>query len=233
MLRELQRDFYRRVVRAEDESLRVYADAYFWRLHDVLAEQHAALRRQLGADAFEAIVHGYLEAYPPTHHDIGRAGGRLPAYLATCAEGCEQPWLAELASLERLHLDLYVAEDARPASFAELAGVPPDALPTLRLGAVPAFALLACVHDVAALWAGSPAPAPRPVRLLVWRQQLEVFHREAQADEWALLEALARGATVAELGELAATAAGVDDAARALGAFLARWIEDEMITLAR
>jgi hypothetical protein len=237
----LQRRFYRQItahmrgeVTPEGAGLRVYADAYFWRLHDVLADQHEALRRILGRDAFEALVHAYLDEYPPRHHDISKAGQRLPLFLATCADTCDRPWLAELARLEILHLELFVAEDARPAALADLAALAPDELPAARLGAVPAFALLECEYDVASSWANAvAAPARVPTRLVVWRKQLEVFHRVLDADEHAALSLIARGCPVAELGEALAARVGVEAAVRSLGDLLQRWIDDEILTLAR
>jgi hypothetical protein len=237
-LRELQRRFYRQITRGEitptDTGLRVYADAYFWRLHDVLADQHEALRRTLGRDAFEELVRAYLDEYPPRHHDVSKAGQRLPLFLATCAETCDRPWLAELARLENLHLELFVAEDATPAVLADLAALAPDELPAARLGAVPAFALHECEYDVASLWSNATvAPARVPTRLVVWRKQLEVFHRVVDADEHAALSLLARGCPVAELGETLAARVGVEAAVRALGELVQRWIDDEILTLAR
>jgi hypothetical protein len=218
--------------RSAAARLEVYAEAYFWRLHDVIAEQHPALRRSLGASAFTALVRRYLDALPPHGHDIGEAGARLPLFLASDAETYRRPWLAELAHLERLHLDLFVAADAPPLQLADVRALAPALLPTARLRVVPAFARLECAYDVATLWrAPAPGPAPRraATRLIVWRKQLAVYHRRVDADEWAALALVARGCPVAELGELLADHLSVAAAARRLGVLLTRWIDDEML----
>jgi hypothetical protein len=216
--------------RPAGERLAVYADAYFWRIHDVLAEQHAALRRVVGARAFERLVRRYLDEHPPTGHDLALVGARLPAFLATDGETAQKPWLAELARLEWLHLDLFVAADARPLALADVQALPPGALPALRLAPVPAFALLECAYDVAALYADAAfVPPRRATRLVVWRQDIAVFHRVVDATEWPLLTQVARGVTLAELGEHLAADASVADAAACLGDLVTRWIRDQLL----
>ena len=252
-LRNLQRTFRRLVVgsdalgaeaaaadclfvgsakRTAIDRLAVYVGAYFWRLHDVMAEQHIALHKTLGARAFEAMVRRYLQEHPPASHDIAEAGDRLAVFLASDAETCARPWLAELARLEWLHLDLFVAVDGRPLDFDGLRQLDPESLAMTSLRPVRAFALLGCEYDVATLWKEpfrDAEPARRATRLVVWRKQLEVFHRVVDLDEWAALQLLARGCPLAELGELLAGQGSVDDAAARLGSLLARWTEDEIL----
>jgi hypothetical protein len=212
------------------DRLAVYAEAYFWRLHDVLAEQHAALRRAVGAEAFERLVRRYLDEHPPTGHDLGRAGAHLPRFLCTDAECVRKPWLAELAHLEQLHLELFVAADARPLALAELQALPAEALPSLILRPVPAFARLECEYDVVSLYADACfEPRRAATRLVVWRQQFAVYHRAVEIEEWHLLAHLSRAATLAELGETLAAGASVDEASARLGGLVTRWIGDEIL----
>lgn len=232
-LRELQRAFqaFATGAAALDGSLltgrpAVYRDAYFARLHDVLAEQHTALRAAVGDDGFERLVRAYLDACPPVGHDIGEAGARLPGFLTLAGEAA----LAGLARFERLHHELFVAPDATPLTLAALQDLPPAELPATRLLAVPAFALLEHDHDVAALHAEPTRPAvASPTRLVLWRKQLTVLHRRVDAEEWRALAQVAQGVSFAELGERLAEGASVDAAAARLGAYVTRWLDDEML----
>jgi hypothetical protein len=204
----------------------VYREAYFWRLHDVLAEQHAALRVAVGEDGFAALVRRYLDACPPVGHDIAEAGARLPAFLTL--QAC--PDLAGLARFERLHHELFVAPDTKALTMAELATLAPEALPSTRIRTVPAAALLEEPYDVAAFHAEPTRPAPcAPTRLLLWRPQLAVLHRRLDAEEWRALQLVARGASIAELGEHLGEGASIDDATARLGGYLTRWLDDELL----
>jgi hypothetical protein len=67
--------------------------------------------------------------------------------------------------------------------------------------------------------------------VLVWRKGVTVFHRPVEADdEWACLMRLARGATLAELGEVVADTYGLDAAPARLHALLARWLDDALVS---
>ena len=229
MLRDQLQAFYDAVVGGGPPGdrfsgrLAVYQEAYTSRLIDVLAEQHASLRAVVGPAAFARLARRYLAAYPPTEPDIGDAGDALPQFLSAC-----EPWLAELAALERLHVRLFDAVDAAPLTAADLTGHPAAALPGLPLAAVPACALLVAEHDVAALWESpTSTPARALTRLVVWRKQGSIWHRKLDATEHRALTWLQRGGTLAELA--ASLAGDIDDAARLLWSLLGRWVEDEIL----
>jgi hypothetical protein len=63
----------------------------------------------------------------------------------------------------------------------------------------------------------------------VWREGFTVFHTSIDAPEEAALARLAGGATFAEVCELFAQSASLEDAAREAGALLARWLEDGIL----
>jgi len=60
------------------ERLRVYANAYFARVHDVLREDYPALHAAIGADAFHDLAKLYLLAHPSRSFSLRFAGARLP-----------------------------------------------------------------------------------------------------------------------------------------------------------
>ena len=47
--------------------LEIYADMYFVRIHDVLADEYAKTAATLGAAAFHGLVLDYLDACRPDH----------------------------------------------------------------------------------------------------------------------------------------------------------------------
>ena len=49
---------------AADERLAIYARMYFWRLVDVLRDDHPRTAEVLGEEAFRAVVRGHLERHP-------------------------------------------------------------------------------------------------------------------------------------------------------------------------
>jgi hypothetical protein len=214
VLRDRLHGFYDAVVRGAsiaglDGRLAVYREAYQARLADALAEQHPALAAILGRERFGDVVEGYVAAHPPASPDLGDAGDRLPQYLAA------DPALAELATLERLFLDLFVAPDATPLAANDVTAEGP-------LGLVPASALLVTSHDVGTAWATHTRPARETTRLLVWRQRGTVWHRRLDESEHRALALVQAGGTLAALAE---SMESVDE----IAALLAQWLDEEIL----
>src|SRR5712691_3043741 len=58
----------------------VYADAYFWRLRDVLREDFPRVAALLGP-CFEETCRGYLRAHPSEHPSVRHLGRHFAAFL--------------------------------------------------------------------------------------------------------------------------------------------------------
>ena len=115
------------LVRADDrmnprERLDVYADMYFYRLRDCLAEDFPKLSAWIGPARLHNVVTYYLLAHPPAHFSLRELGRRLPGFVAGHALASEFPGLADLAALEWARGDV-VAEahqqSIRPANLEQ------------------------------------------------------------------------------------------------------------------
>ena len=67
--------------------LEIYANAYYWRLHQVLTEQFSVAAEHLGVVRFHNRTTDYVLRCPSTHPDLRRFGARFSAYLAASATG--------------------------------------------------------------------------------------------------------------------------------------------------
>ncbi len=221
------------------ERLCVYANAYFARIHDVLARDFSALAAVLGPNLFHDAVVLYLLAEPPRHFSLRNAGDRLACFLrddpraaplrARCA------FAGELAALEWALVEAFDAPDAALLTRAALAPLAPEAWDGLALATTPSASLLACgwpVHDARrASEAGEAIPllAPRACWLLVWRREERVFYREADALEAELLAAVRSGERFGALCARAEGAIGAEAAAARAAALLAQWLEEQLL----
>lgn len=218
------------------ERLDVYASMYFVRIHDVLAEELARTAAAMGAEAFHGLVTDYLAACPPSHPSLREAGARLPDFLAGHALGRERPWLAELARLERARLEVFDGPDAAPLTVTALANMPADDFPWIRMRLIPPHRLLANRFTVSETWraegGGDAAPRPEPETLIVWRRDVTVFHRPADADEvrWLPRLASADGVVFKDLCEGLAGTYGLVRSARRAFELTARWAGEELLT---
>ena len=225
------------------ERLAIYANAYFARLHDCLAEDFGATARALGADGFHDLVKTYLMIHPPERPSLHHAGAHLAEHLATppfaeiFARRCA--YAADLARLEWAIARSFIAPDAPALERAALASVPPEDFAALRFTATPSLELITCaypVHTVRerfeaedAVWAEAPALVAEPTAIRIWRRDERVRFARIDADDRDALEAVRAGDTFAALCERVAVSVGESHAAARAVALLSSWIADGLL----
>lgn len=213
---------------APDARVAIYADMYWARILDVLRGDFATTCRLLGDATFERLARAYLAARPSRHPSIARVGERLPAFLAR--QPSLPPQAADLARLEWAREVAFTAAAAEPLRLGELATLPAEEWPELRLTAVPSLEVVELRWPVqrlldAPLADDLPEVTAEPTTVRVWRRGETVFHATVEATERAPLAFLRAGATFGAIGEACA------DAPQA-AAVLARWLEDELVVAA-
>lgn len=212
------------------DRLGIYANMYFLRLRDVLAQQFPVLRGFVEADHFHNLAVDYLAACRPAHPSLRNLGSRLPGFVATHALAESRPWLAEVALLEWTLIDLFDGADASVLALEDVRELGGEAFAELPLAPIPCLRLVPVRHRIDACWAEPPEPpVSEPTTILVWRPALEVEHRPVEEEEAALLRTLMLGTTPAQLCERMAEQRSEDDAATEAFGLLARWISAGLI----
>jgi hypothetical protein len=208
----------------------VYADAYFWRLHDVLLDHFSLVAWILGPARFRNLATDYVLQRPSEDPDVRRFGARLPAFLREHPLVTAVPGIDELAAIEWAMVRALDVPQGPLLQRATLAELPPEGWPALWSQAVASAFVGACHHDFGALWAHhlvTPTPDETPVagavnHVLVWRQGLAVMHRAVDASEADALLRLRDGVAFAGLCEHV-------DAPTAV-AWLSRWLDDGLLS---
>lgn len=134
------------------ERLDIYANMYFYRLLDCLAEDFPKTLAAVGPAHFHNLVTDYLLRHPSRHPSLRYLGRSLPEFLATHPLLGSFPYLADLARLEWARADLFDAPDAATLSRDALTRLPQDRAGDARFALVPAFALLRFDHEVVRFW---------------------------------------------------------------------------------
>lgn len=209
------------------QRVHIYAGMYVSRTQDSIREDFPKVTQLLG-DAFESTVSAYVERYPSTHHSLSMLGRQFPRFLREASS----VRLADLAQLEWMHADVFIARDCEPLTTQALAGMDPQKFANATLQFVPALQLAWLTHDVRSLWRALedqlPLPEAVPGRtpLLVWRKGHEVFHVALEHDEAMAVEALQQGGTIGAACELFEERA--DPAAAAFTA-IGSWFTESMV----
>lgn len=198
-----------------EERLDAYANMYFFRLRDVLAEDFARTAAALGETRWHNVVTDYLLAHPPTRWSLRWAGEKLPEFLRGRADAAERPWLADVAALEWARNEAFQAVDAEPMRVEELVNVHPEVWPTLSFGTVPGAVLVVSGWDLAGWWDGGGTEAPAEASggqvLVVWRDaEDDARHETLDAADAEATRRLFAGAPFSEVCEAYARE-GVDE----------------------
>ena len=228
---EIQRCFTGSPELTAAERVEIYADMYLWRLVDALREDYPKLAALLGDERFYALAEAYVREHPSAHHDLGRLGVHLAAFLRAHPDP-GRPDLADLAALEWARSEVFFEAKEAPARQDALAALPPERFPEARLRLAPALRLLAVEHDAVGLWralehgAGVPPPVPEIQAIAVWRSEFDVFHAALELDEATALESVASGDPLARV---CAAFNRREDAAGAAFSAITSWFEEGWI----
>jgi hypothetical protein len=207
------------------ERLDIYADMYFYRLRDSLAEDFPKVAARIGPAQFHNLVTDYLLAHPSRHFSLRELGRALPGFLRTHPLERSSPALADLARLEWARLDAFDDADAQPLTRERLLAKGASAPESFALGLIPSARLLQLDACALAHWKGDSAEPGETIGVRVWRKGFEVYHRSTPADEEACLHAMASGeVTLAQLGDM------VGDAPR-FASLLELWVRDGLLAV--
>ena len=147
----------------------------------------------------------------------------------------ERPWLVELARLERARVELFDGPEGEPLTLDELRARAPEEFVALPLPLVPSHTFLDVEHAVDDVWRAveneqpMEEPAAGARTLLVWRQEVTVYHRPLEPLERAALLRARDGARFGVVCDLLAESMPVEEAGPAAFQLLARWVGDGII----
>lgn len=103
----------------------IYANMYFYRLRDSLAQDFQAVKAVLGVRDFHKLVADYLAAHPPTHFSLRYAGEKMPAFLKRDRSRRVFPYLHDLAHFEWELLEAFDAPEIPVTTLGELRKIEP------------------------------------------------------------------------------------------------------------
>jgi hypothetical protein len=213
----------------------IYANMYFYRILDALKEDFAATLAVLGADDFHNLATGYLLEHPPTEPSLYHCGRYLADYLRDHPMRKRVPFVADVAALERAIVEVFQGPDTTALTPDALRAIAPSDWPAIKLRLQPAAQTLALEWRVSevvrAVEEGRPWQAAErgKIKVLVWRRQSQVFHRELEQLEGDALAAVVRGATFAEICDAVANHNDIQDPVAEMNRMLARWLSDAVL----
>lgn len=217
------------------ERLDVYANMYFFRILDVLRDDYPRLLAVVGDGEFHNLVTDYLLACRPASFTLRNVGSRLSGFLAAHRLSADQPWLADLAQLERQRIEVFDAADSEALSLLDLQTIAPEAFADLRVQLITAHTTFEAGYAIEPVWSNrasadeQPSPVAEPHTVLVWRQDPMVYQRPLDALETALYSSLRRGVAFGLLCEQISELRPDRDVAQLAFELLGRLVNDGLL----
>jgi hypothetical protein len=224
--------------KAEQQTrLYIYKNAYRIRLRQVLETDHDMLWTYLGDMLFEQLVNGYIDSHPSRYNSLRYFCDQLPDYLANTAPFKQHPILAEIATFERLLMDVFDAGEADRAGLSELRALNPDDWPAMRLRFHPGVQLLQTDWNSVESWKALKDEKEPPAasneasqHWLLWRDtdRLSQF-RPVEKDEHALLSQALSGEAFSALCEALLDWYPVDEVSVVSLRYITEWLDQGLI----
>ena len=216
--------------------LHIYVNAYRARFVEALTADYRVLRKYIGDDEFEQLIHAYIAKHPSRYFSFRHVGGELENFLQTTAPYNEHLDLIELARFEWALCHAFDAANAKPIPHDYLAQLNAQQWPTLRLGFTASLRCIDLQENTVELWKAlnedrAPEQAlPQPAQTwLIWRKELKLLFRPALPHEVITLDAFAGGASFGEVCELLTDYLPDEAVPQCVVGLLQQWLQDELI----
>ena len=208
--------------------LRVYRHHVFESLGTALATTFPTVRALVGNDFFRSLARPFIHKSPPLQPVLAEYGAGFPAFIADYQPARELPYLSDSARLDWALNLAFQAPASDRLTAAELAAIPAEHLPEMRLVLAPGAVLVSSPYPLDRIWSASQPDAAEGAvdlggdgaRLLVFRRSDDAAFVSLTKGEATFVARLADG----ERLEAASTVALQAEAVFDLSACFARLI---------
>ncbi|MFT5467590.1 MAG: hypothetical protein ACI8UO_002695 [Verrucomicrobiales bacterium] len=193
------------------ERLGIYRYAYHARLLENFRAEFPALLHALGAPSFEAFIKAYLREHPPRSYTLCELGDRFPDFLSRTRPSNEAwpDFLIDLARLERAVFENHDGpgtESQQLPNADSVLGVDSASFSSARFETVCNLRFFLFRYPagefVRAVRRGEEPdfPGSKPTEVAIHRSEYRVRIFDLEIGQVALLDALAKGKSIAETG---------------------------------
>jgi len=219
--------------------LAIYSNAYYARLEEALAQDYEAVHTLLGDEAFSELCTRYSQRHPSEFPSLRWFGQYMPEFVGTQEPYASYPYLAELATFEWTLLMAFDAEEAPVAGNDDIATVPAELWPQVRLHLQPSVYCIPYRWNILPWWRAAkdggefPELCELPVQehCIIWRHDRVTRFRTFSREELTCLEGVRANENFAQLcARLADIGLPLDQVPMQMADILKTWLYQGMIT---
>ena len=218
------------------ERISVYADMFFWRFIEIMSGEYPTVEHLLGEERFEQVIRDYVTRHPSTYYSLNRLSIKFPHYLLKEAKEIpHQPFVAAVATVERVMEDAFDAPHREKISPEVIQNIPGEQWTDIRLQFNPALYLMELDYPVNAYMTAvnesqhMDVPQASKTFVVVYRCNYRVWREDLDYESYLLLSRLKDGETLGEALEHCALQEGVDadKITASLGEWFQQWTAQE------
>ena len=218
-----------------EDRIKIYYDAYRFRLINALSDTYPAVHTLLGDDEFEKLCRKYIDAYPPEHFSIRYYGNCLSEFVISNALTQNPTLIAEMASFEWALRHAFDAKNENMLTLEDLQKSEIQDWSKVTFQIPQSLVCLELFWNVPALWK-AVEQNDDPVQescdeiascWIIWRPHLETFFRSFNEKEFTAFQLLMEKNT---FGDMCEKISLLDDSpAQLMAEFLSNWISEGLI----
>jgi len=224
---------------ATQVRLGIYQNAYRMRLRETIDSDHPVLGTYLGDDLYDNLVEQYIRLFPSRVKSLRYFCDGIPQLLAEQSPFSDHPILSSLAAFERILLSAFDAKDAQTIDVNQLASVPAEQWPDIKLTFHPSVRVFDEKINAVETWQAlkseiePPAPLGREFSAfwLIWRNQERLTEfKHIDASELVLLQNFLDGGDFTLGCEILSEYISVDEVPLRTVQYLQAWLGAGLIT---
>jgi hypothetical protein len=195
---------------SSEQGLSIYRNSLNTTLLNALREVYPVCNKLTGDNFFNAMAMIYIKKTPSHSKNIGHYGGTFPHFIADFPHTKSLPYLSDVAHLEWAWHKALHAKNTTPFYPETLMELSEEDHAYLVFHLPPSAILITSDYPINDIWqVNQKEYEDEPtvdldkggVKLLVWRQNMDMHLDVLQENEWALLSALQQGVPMGELDE--------------------------------
>ncbi|MFP4003703.1 MAG: DUF2063 domain-containing protein [Alphaproteobacteria bacterium] len=208
-----------------DAGLDVYRNNVMHSLIEALADIYPVVKALVGGEFFAGLAREYIRAEPPASPVLADYGHSFPGFLERYESVHREPYLPDVARIERAWLNAYHAPDARPLKAESLSTIPPEEYASAVFTCHPSLGCVASPWPVCTIWEAHQQDGEMPEidlrqggeETLIVRPGMEVQVWRVPPGTNGFLAALKTGRTLAEAMEEVCAGGAEFDLGTAMG----------------
>lgn len=211
-----------------DFRLRIYRDAYYSRLSEILELDYPGVKKLL-KDTFEKCCHDYIDCCPSTFRSVRWFGKYFSEFLKT--QVLDES-VIEMAEFEWIMAESFDAQDAPVMTVEAMAAIPPEQWADVCFALHPSAHRMCMAWNTTAVWSALSTDSEKSDQKewLIWRKALNVQFCPLSVDEAFMIDAIKEGNNFASICEGLCEWIDVENVGMHAAMLLKRFLLDELIS---